>query len=171
MSWSYGRWIYNYLCNQCLSPLKLWVRIQSRQCDKVCQRLATGRWFSPRNPVSSNNETDLHDSTEILLKVALSTITLSLWNGDPVYFWKYFHHEKDPNKLSILDNWPFSYFFYRYTMTQFTPIAMKNSISTPTCTCGKVHSVQHPVIKSLTCEEWVDGFIRVCSFLCHQMLT
>jgi len=20
-SWSYGRWIYNYLCNQCLSPL------------------------------------------------------------------------------------------------------------------------------------------------------
>ena len=26
-SWSYGSWIYNYLCNQCLSPPKLWVRI------------------------------------------------------------------------------------------------------------------------------------------------
>ena len=27
MSWllSYGSWIYNYLCNQCLSPLVLWV--------------------------------------------------------------------------------------------------------------------------------------------------
>ena len=25
-SWSYGSWIYKYLCNQCLSPLKLWVR-------------------------------------------------------------------------------------------------------------------------------------------------
>jgi len=25
-SWSYGGWIYNYPCNQCLSPLKLWVR-------------------------------------------------------------------------------------------------------------------------------------------------
>jgi hypothetical protein len=25
LSWSYGSWIYNYLCNQCLSPLKLWV--------------------------------------------------------------------------------------------------------------------------------------------------
>jgi len=25
--WSYGSWIYNYLCTQCLSPLKLWVRI------------------------------------------------------------------------------------------------------------------------------------------------
>jgi hypothetical protein len=26
-SWSYGSWIYNYLCNPCLSPLMLWVRI------------------------------------------------------------------------------------------------------------------------------------------------
>jgi hypothetical protein len=26
--WSYGSWIYNYLCNRCLSPLTLWVRIQ-----------------------------------------------------------------------------------------------------------------------------------------------
>jgi len=26
-SWSYGSWIYNYLCNRCLSPLKLWVWI------------------------------------------------------------------------------------------------------------------------------------------------
>jgi hypothetical protein len=25
-SWSYDSWIYNYLCNQCLSPLNLWVR-------------------------------------------------------------------------------------------------------------------------------------------------
>jgi len=25
--WSYGSWIYNYLCNQCLSPLRLWVWI------------------------------------------------------------------------------------------------------------------------------------------------
>jgi hypothetical protein len=27
LPWSYGCWIYNYLCNQCLWPLKLWVRI------------------------------------------------------------------------------------------------------------------------------------------------
>jgi len=25
-SWSYGSWIYNYICNQCLSPLTLWIR-------------------------------------------------------------------------------------------------------------------------------------------------
>jgi hypothetical protein len=34
----------------------------------------TGWWFSPGPPVSSTNETDNHDITEILLKVALSTI-------------------------------------------------------------------------------------------------
>jgi hypothetical protein len=29
--WSYGSWIYNYLYNQCLSPLTLWVRIPLRR--------------------------------------------------------------------------------------------------------------------------------------------
>ena len=55
--WWYGSWIYNYLCNQCLSPLMLWVRISIRArcttlCDKVYQWLATGQWFSPGSPVS-----------------------------------------------------------------------------------------------------------------------
>ena len=40
----------------------------------VCSWLATGRWFSP---ISSNNKTDCHDIAEILLKVALNTITLT----------------------------------------------------------------------------------------------
>ena len=43
-------------------------------CDKVCQWLATGRWFSLGTPVSSTNKTDRHGITEILLKVALNTI-------------------------------------------------------------------------------------------------
>ena len=43
-------------------------------CDKVCQWLATGRWFSPGTPVSPRNKTDRHDITEILLNVALSII-------------------------------------------------------------------------------------------------
>ena len=78
-SWSYGSWIYNYLCSQCLSLLTLWVRIPLKArcttlCDKVCQWLASGRWFSPGAPVSSTNKTDCHDITEILLKVALNTI-------------------------------------------------------------------------------------------------
>jgi hypothetical protein len=78
-SWSYGSWIYNYLCNQWLSPLMLWVRILIRArcttlCDKVCQWLVTGRWFSPGPPVPSTNKTDCRDITEILLKVVLNTI-------------------------------------------------------------------------------------------------
>jgi hypothetical protein len=80
--WSYGSWIYNYLCNQCLSPLMLWVGISIRArctlCDQVCQWLATGLWFSPGTPVSSINKTDNHDIAEILLKVALNTTTLTL---------------------------------------------------------------------------------------------
>jgi hypothetical protein len=86
-SWSYGSWIYNYLCNQCLSPLTLWVRSQFMRavqettlCDKVCQWLATGRWFSPGTPVSSTNKTDSHDISEILLKVTLHSI-----NWKPLY--------------------------------------------------------------------------------------
>jgi len=67
------------LCNQCLLPLMLWVRISIRTrcttlCDKVCTWLATGRWFSPGSPVSSTNKTIRNDITEILLKVALNTI-------------------------------------------------------------------------------------------------
>ena len=34
-----------------------------------------GLWFSPGSPVSSTNKTDRHDMTEILLKVAFSTIS------------------------------------------------------------------------------------------------
>jgi hypothetical protein len=38
-------------------------------CDKVCQWLAAGQWFSPGTPVSTTNKTDRHDIAEILLKV------------------------------------------------------------------------------------------------------
>jgi hypothetical protein len=60
--WSYGGWIHNYLCNQCLLPLMLWVRLPLRArsitlCDKVSQWLAAGQWFSP---VSSTNKTNRH---------------------------------------------------------------------------------------------------------------
>ena len=36
-------------------------------CDKVCQGLATGQWFSLGTPVSSTIKTDRHNITEILL--------------------------------------------------------------------------------------------------------
>ena len=50
---SYCSWIYNYLCNQCISPLTLYVQIlfmwgvlDTTLCDKVCQWLAASRWCS-----------------------------------------------------------------------------------------------------------------------------
>ena len=90
----HGSWIYNYLCNQCKSPLKVWVRIplmarctiDTILCDKVCRWSLTADWrFSPSIPVSSTNKTYRHDITEILLKVTLSTI-LYIFKFD---FWLY----------------------------------------------------------------------------------
>ena len=81
--WSYGSWIYIYVCNQCLSLIALWVQILLRLrsgvldtilCDKVCQWLAAGQWYSLDVPVSSSNKTEHHDITEILLHVMLNTI-------------------------------------------------------------------------------------------------
>ena len=40
-------------------------------CDKVCQWLAAGQWFSLGTTVSSTNKIDFHDITEMVLKVAL----------------------------------------------------------------------------------------------------
>jgi hypothetical protein len=44
--------------------LKLFLK--TARCNKVCQWLAAGRWFSPGTPVSSTNKTYRHDVTEIL---------------------------------------------------------------------------------------------------------
>ena len=56
--------------------ISLWLKKKgdTTLCDKVCQWLTTGQWFSPDTPVSSTNKSDRHDKTEILLKVALNTI-------------------------------------------------------------------------------------------------
>ena len=65
-SWSHGRCEFE----------SCWWRgvLHTTICDKVCQWLVTGRWFSRGPPVSPTNKTDCHDIIEILLKVALNTI-------------------------------------------------------------------------------------------------
>jgi hypothetical protein len=84
--WSYGSWIYNYLCNQCLSPLMLWVWISMRVrcttlCDKVCQWLATGQWFSLGPSISSTDKTDRHDIAINAIKQTNQKQSLPWCNG------------------------------------------------------------------------------------------
>ena len=72
---------YIYLCNQCISPLTLRVRIPLKWVYLLQHYVikfvsdAAGRWFSPGTLVFSTNKTDRHDITEIMLKVALNSIT------------------------------------------------------------------------------------------------
>ena len=56
--WSYHiGWIYNYICNQCLSPLKLWVRISIRAEDTytwphhftIRREMVSIKLFEPRH--------------------------------------------------------------------------------------------------------------------------
>ena len=60
-------------------------------CDKVCQWLVTGRWIF--SGYSSTNKTDHHYITEILLKVVLNTITITLID--------YFNHVRNLRFFSI----------------------------------------------------------------------
>jgi hypothetical protein len=62
----------------CLSTQMLWVWIPLRHgvldaklCDKVCQWLAAGLWFSPGTPVSFTDKAERHNISGILLNVVL----------------------------------------------------------------------------------------------------
>jgi hypothetical protein len=69
-SWSYDNWIYNYLCNQCLSSLTLGVRITNVGSSNPAQARCTrynSMWLSLSVtcdmsdvfPVSSTNNTGI----------------------------------------------------------------------------------------------------------------
>ena len=106
-SWSYGSWIYIYLCNQNLSPLKLWVRIPVMYSIQhyVIELISDSRevgWFSLGTPVTSTNKTDRHDIAEILLQVALTTTCLTISRGKPFYSLKIVLYLKDTTKMFVI---------------------------------------------------------------------
>jgi hypothetical protein len=94
-SWSYGSWIFNYLCNQCLSPLTLWVRIQLRRgvldamlCDKVClvfsgysgflyEERMTGSWLWQTGHIHGD-----HKSFEVMTSTLFSGFFILKKNVD-----------------------------------------------------------------------------------------
>ena len=67
--WLYGGWIYNYLCNQYLSPLTLCVRIPLRRYSIMWLSLSV----TYDRSVVFSGYSNCHDITEILLKVASNT--------------------------------------------------------------------------------------------------
>ena len=85
-SWSFGSWIYNYLCNPCLSPLKfVSSNLALARCTSIQHyviKFVSDFWqvsgFLRILRFVSTSKTYRHDITEILLKVALNTITLAL---------------------------------------------------------------------------------------------
>ena len=86
-SYTYGSWIYSYLCNQCLSPNIAnsnpahgeVYSIQHYMIKFVSDlRQVGGFLWVHRTPVSSTNKTDSHHIIEILLKVALNTCTITI---------------------------------------------------------------------------------------------
>ena len=78
-SWSYGSWIYNYRCNQCLSPLMLWVwTLFMARCTQYTITWSSLSVTFDRSVVFSTNKTDHHDITELLLKVVLNTINQTI---------------------------------------------------------------------------------------------
>ena len=69
--------------------------------DEVCQWLSGGRWSSPSTPVSSTNKTDRHDIPDILMKVALNSITITVTQFIKVlYIMQYI----TMNKMHIYEN-------------------------------------------------------------------
>jgi hypothetical protein len=85
-------------------------------CDEVCQWLAAGRWFSPGPPVSSINKSARHDIAEILLKVTLNIITVTLnthlfiagYNeANKLYAWRGNQHKANrlTTMINILTTW------------------------------------------------------------------
>ena len=62
---SYGSWIYNYLCNQCLSPQCCEFESCSDKVYSIQHYVTCGGsvFFFPGNPVSSSNKTDRHNIT------------------------------------------------------------------------------------------------------------
>jgi hypothetical protein len=98
--------------------------------QNCCQWLAAGRWFSLCTLVSSTNKTNHHDIAEILLKVALNTITLTqieqihesfgLFSSNLTVLFP-FYCVYGVSLIKKMEKYFFNYFFF-YPMHIYTPV-------------------------------------------------
>jgi hypothetical protein len=94
---------FNYSCiyqstESCEFEPRSWRGVlDTTLCDKVCQWLATGRWFSPGTPVSSTNKTDRHDMAKVLLTVASNTTS----HHKTESILKYWHHNLSVSRDNV----------------------------------------------------------------------
>ena len=95
ISWSRSSWVYNYLYNQYLLPIKLWAwfnllyrgdQFNWRRKPKYRNMKQHYNYVIFSRYSGKTNKTNRHDMTKILLKVALNTTTLPLF-----YICKYYN--------------------------------------------------------------------------------
>jgi hypothetical protein len=94
---------------------------QTPLCDKFCQWFATGRWFYPGTLISSTNEADRHDITEILLKVALNIIKQT---NKHTYYLMY-------NVMYMYISWIDPVSFLLFITTPYPDLRILNSFDLP----------------------------------------
>jgi hypothetical protein len=80
-SWSYGSWKYSYLCNQCISPLKLWVWIP------LMARYSGGQSYWWRISEYHAITIDLPQVTDRLYYIMLYRVHLAMSDWPPLYSW------------------------------------------------------------------------------------
>jgi hypothetical protein len=85
-SWSYGSWIYYYLCNQCSSPLTLWVRIPLRGgvldttlCDSLLVNSSQCSYWTTRCKAQPNRYVMNHDVLKVI-KYPINRVTVVVFN-------------------------------------------------------------------------------------------
>jgi hypothetical protein len=73
-------WMYSYRHYSCEFKSRSWRDVlYTTLWDKFCPWLTAGRRISPGTQVSSTNKTERQDIAKILLKVALNSITVTLY--------------------------------------------------------------------------------------------
>jgi hypothetical protein len=98
-------------------------RLVTTLCDKVCQWLASGRWYSPGTPVSSDERLSFEEHSNDTLLELDQKVMDKIWVPD-TYFANekrgLFHHITVPNKMMHLFRNGTVYYSLRYDINMWS---------------------------------------------------